>query len=242
VPVIYEELMMNVYLPQPFLHPYPDPKIVFAEPVVRYARHLHPLISIDLSAIDPDWSGRIHMVSPIEPVEEYIGGASKEYWDTFLQLNWIGFKLNADDRYELLGDFRYFYLENPRPRHPYKGAKQELEKHYIKEEASYKAAKSKWIQNGRLYGPGSYIPKDFSQVPALSQIGGTRDAQTLWTKLGIPVDRRPPGPPVPLMPDGRPLRFIASTPGWRYRESGADDILLYFDPVTRTALFTFEYS
>lgn len=42
--------------------------------------------------------------------------------------------------------------------------------------------------------------------------------------------------------DGRSYRFIAAVPGWHYRASGADSILLYYDPVERIVLKTFVFT
>lgn len=53
-------------------------------------------------------------------------------------------------------------------------------------------------------------------------------------------DAEMPEEAYPLTEDGRPFRFVASVPGWHYRGEGADSILLFFDPETRTALLTFE--
>jgi hypothetical protein len=46
----------------------------------------------------------------------------------------------------------------------------------------------------------------------------------------------------PRTVDGRFYQFIAAVPGWHYREHGADRILLYYDPVERIALETFDFS
>ena len=46
----------------------------------------------------------------------------------------------------------------------------------------------------------------------------------------------------PLTEDGRPFRFVAAVPGWNYRDGGADQIPLFYDPQTRVALQTFEWS
>ena len=105
-------MLRDLLLPQPFLKPFPRPETVFADPVVRYERHLHPLLSIELGVVDPKLSGWIHLVSPIEPCDGYLGDSGKEYWGPFLQPNCIAFRLKSEDRYELLGDFRFFGIEN----------------------------------------------------------------------------------------------------------------------------------
>ncbi|WAC68222.1 hypothetical protein [Microbacterium sp. SL75] len=42
--------------------------------------------------------------------------------------------------------------------------------------------------------------------------------------------------------DGRPFQFIAATSGYPWRWHGADAILLFFEPETRTAVLTFDFS
>src|SRR4028119_1410037 len=98
---------------QPYLKVYPPDEQVFADPVARYARHVLPLVSIDLSAVDPSWQGWIHLVNTVEPEDEIVGKATHPFHNYYLRENWIGFHLNDEGWYELLGDFRYFYLENP---------------------------------------------------------------------------------------------------------------------------------
>ena len=45
-------MVEDVVAPQPGLKAYPSDADVFAEPAAAPARHLHPLVSIDLSAVD----------------------------------------------------------------------------------------------------------------------------------------------------------------------------------------------
>ncbi|MEY9842182.1 hypothetical protein [Streptacidiphilus sp. EB103A] len=46
----------------------------------------------------------------------------------------------------------------------------------------------------------------------------------------------------PIGPAGRRFEFVAAVPGWHYRSSGADWIMLFFEPVDRLALLTFDWS
>jgi hypothetical protein len=96
----------------PFLKPFPNVSDVFDEPVALHGRHLHPLVSVDLSVINSSWSGWIHLVSPIEPYSGCVGEYTTPFHNEYLQENWIAFRLK-NNRYSLLGDFRYFLLENP---------------------------------------------------------------------------------------------------------------------------------
>lgn len=42
--------------------------------------------------------------------------------------------------------------------------------------------------------------------------------------------------------DGARFRFVAGVTGWEYRAMGADRILLFYEPVSRVALLTFDWS
>ncbi|WP_174910028.1 hypothetical protein [Burkholderia diffusa] len=45
-------MVEDVVAPQPGLKAYPSDADVFSEPAAAPARHLHPLVAIDLSAVD----------------------------------------------------------------------------------------------------------------------------------------------------------------------------------------------
>ena len=52
---------------------YPDAQEVFVADQQELAEHLLPLLSIDANLINPGWSGRLHLLSPIEPDEGLVG-------------------------------------------------------------------------------------------------------------------------------------------------------------------------
>ncbi|MEF9967465.1 MAG: hypothetical protein RR766_03050, partial [Longicatena sp.] len=80
----------------------PDHEVVFAPSSLFLAQHLLPLISIDLSAINPAWQGKIHLLNPIEPYECYIGSDTTEFSDAFANENWFIMQLNQQNQYEWL--------------------------------------------------------------------------------------------------------------------------------------------
>jgi hypothetical protein len=66
----------------------------------------------------------------------------------------------------------------------------------------------------------------------------------------FPLDNSVPANVVPLSMNGRKFQFIASATPWRYAQDdgssewmqfGADGILLFFEPVERIVLQTFEW-
>lgn len=131
--------------PQPFLHPFPDPADVFASDPAQAAKLLHPLVSIDLSAVDPAWSGRIHLLSPVEPYDDYFADGAEAYHSYYTRRNWIGFRLGEDSRYELLGDWRCFQAmseDKTRSQDP------ELLEHYAKQQQSFDEVKAAYAERG----------------------------------------------------------------------------------------------
>src|SRR4028119_35272 len=241
-------MLKSIKTIEPYLKVYPADEQVFAEPVARYARHILPLVSIDLSAVNPSWQGWVHLVNTVEPEDEIVGKATQPFHNYYLRENWIGFHLNHEGRYELLGDFRYFYLENPPgtlPEH-YAGHRQELEEHYDEQHAGFAEARARFDQYGVFYSqnlirlnPNLDLSKE-APSRLLEQLGGGVGAGN-WAD-GFPLDESDPDNVRPLTPEGVPFHFIASVPGWDYCASGADSILLFYEPDSRTALLTFDWS
>ena len=227
--------MQDIFLPQPFLKAFPRPEAVFVEPVARYRRLLDPLVSIRLSAIDPGLSGWVHLLSPIEPYDGYLGDLRKEYWGPYLQRNWIAFRTGADDRYELLGDFRFFEAEAAEAEKGY------LRDHYDEQHASFSASKAAFAKSGQVCRVSR--GQEPTPVPALSQLGGIPQVgNMIWEDVPGAAFTYLDGDAAPMTRDGRSYRFIAAVPGWHYRASGADSILLYYDPVERIVLETFVFT
>lgn len=245
--------------PGKILKPYPAAEDVFVPDQVGLIRHLHPLVSVDLSAANPDWSGWAHILSPIEPYNHNIGELTKEYHSDFLRENFIGFKLEGD-RYRLLGDPRYFLMENPietvfnqlhikaQPR--MHAVYKELAKHYVEEEASYRAASASYLKHGALYflnDNGERHDGNPDPQPLIEQLGGAAGFGNWMEGADFPIIHAPyqgggPEEVWPLSPAGNRFEFVASTAGYPYRKHGADSILLFYEPKERIALLTFDWT
>jgi hypothetical protein len=229
--------MENLFLPQPFLKAFPRPETVFADTIARYERLLNPLVSIELSAVDPELSGWIHLVSPIEPYDGLIGSTHKKYWGPFLQPNWIAFRVTAKGRYQLLGDFRFFEIEVAEA----EGEQGHLQEYYDQQHRSFSAHKAAFTKTGQVckVNPRS----EPRPMAALSQLGGIAPvANMIWKDAPGSAFTYSDADAAPRTSDGRLYRFIAAAPGWHYRSAGADSILLYYDPVERIALETFVFT
>jgi len=212
------------------LRAFPDPATVFADPVERYARLLSPLMSVDLSAVNSSWSGWAPLVSPVEPPEGYLGDGTEEFHSYYARHNWVGFRLDDSSRLHLLGDWRYFLAESDDPE---VRADQELVEHYRAEHEAYADRKRLFDQQGEL----SDLWDD-----DLCRVGGTVEYGWNWTSLDLfPLNTDNDEDVYPVAENGDRFYFVAHVPGWDFRKSGAVTFMFY-EPNSRTVLFTFDWS
>lgn len=239
----------NITSPEPFLDVFPAASQVFAEPVNRYFRHLLPLVSLNLSAVDPALSGKVHLVNPVEPTEGCIGDETYSFHTYYCRSNWIGFKLNGANRYELLSDFRFFELEQDGIDD---GRQKELELKSRRFHGAHRLAVQRFQQFRSLRWFSAHTDKEPRETPEpiLNQLGGPAPKGNWQVHTDIPLDRSNPANIVPVSDKGRRFRFIASATPWHYAQDdgnpkwmqfGADGILLFFEPVERIVLQTFEW-
>ena len=238
-----------------FLRPFPAAEEVFAEPVLTYAEHILPLVSVDMSLIEPEWSGWFHFVLPIEPYDGHLGQNTHQYHNYYLRENWIGFR-GEDGRYKLLGDFRYFFLENPpddgRVSELYQGQRRLLEKHYRRARIRYEKQHQQYLDYGHIYHQfakkdvnGRY--KDEDRRPFIAELGGQPWFGN-WS-YGFPLIEKPAVTEdcleyrlaIPLTEDGRQFQYVGCIEAFYYIDTDCD-VLLFYDPQERIVLFTFHYT
>ena len=229
--------------------PFPDAKDVFVADQIELARHLHPLFSIDLNKVNPQWTGVAHMLSPLEPYEGFVGELTE--WDGYhgdlLKTNWIGFRVEQG-RYRLCGDPRYFFLHegNAELADPHPGARADLEQHYAEQDLAFAATAEVFKSSGKL------VRVDWdadNAIEFVQQLGGDVEGLANWVEavefpmdvVDINVDEGETHV-YPLSPAGHRFFHVASVPGWHYRSAGADLIVMFYEPVEGLVLFTFDYS
>lgn len=242
-----------------------EPETVFSEKQSWLKNHFLPMMSIDLGEFKTEWSGTIvHLINPIEPYEYYIGGCTPAYHNEFIGENWLAFRLTDDNKYEFLGEEGYFtrspqYRENlkqilcadfdpnafenkdileKRKEEFY----QEALKYFDESVQIYQKNKSDFEKREGLYGDEPY-DNAYSGL-YLDRLGGV-------IKGGNWVDTSPIPPAFTLKEDkdwnvfiehqGNPFYHIASCSGYGY-SNGADDVILLYEPVSRIALFTFDWT
>lgn len=224
----------------PVLAVFPEPGQVFAEPAGPAGRCLLPLASIDLGAVRPEWSGRAHLVSPVEPEDGYLGEYTEEFHTAHCRTNWIGFRLDEHDRYTFLADWRYF--QQPAA----EGA--DADGFAARVHADYARRKALHTEHGKLLETRWMDRQPLADVLArpldvVERIGGTTPGWPNWAEnKALPLVTDDPEDIHPVSEEGRRYHHVATTVGWHWREGGADRIVMFYEPASRTVLFTFDWS
>ena len=227
------------------VHVLPDPASVFPDDQTWLARVLHPLLTIELNAIDSAWAGTAPILSPVEPLEGLLGDHTLSAHDAFAGMSWITFRRDEAGRWRFLGQRSYFEIEQP-------GAETNIEllKHYAAAEVQIAGTRLRWERDGALtWGdrddPARVRKGSRGDIALIDTLGGAAGGGN-WTSYGPPaslqLDKTDAVTPVVRLADGRPFTFIAWTPGYPWREDGADAIMVFFEPETKTLAVTFDWS
>lgn len=239
----------------PRVEVFPDPAEVFVADQPWLGRVLHPLVSIDLGALDPAVLGpwvrdlpmpaRGLLLSPVEREGGLLGGHLPAPPDAWSAVNWLAFHIEDDGRWRLLGDRSVFEIETVGDDVP-----AALTAFYADAEADLAASRERWRVHGVL-ASGDFgdptRPRAGSEggFPAVERLGGDTPNGN-WVveppPAAVVLEAPDAGAPVLRLADGRPFRFVAATPGYPWRDHGADAILLFVEPETRTALLTFDWT
>lgn len=226
---------------QPYFDMLPDNNMVFAPESAFLAKHLLPLLSIELSAVNSKWQGKIHLVNPIEPYECYIGSATTEYADEFANENWFIMQLNAQHQYEWLANKNYFQREHH-------DVEPELKQHGQNMHADYLKLKQRYLDTGKIISTSDLEYENDTPTTLLNQLGGETGAGN-WTS---PIEEHFELRYINQDTDdeevhvydreGQRYYFVAAVAGWEYCCHGADWILMFYQPETQRVLYTFDWS
>ncbi len=220
----------------------PFPENIFIEEQNWVNNYLLPLISIDLGILKEDLKGTVvHMLNPIEPYEGLIGEKTTKFHNEFCSENWIALALTEDNKYRFLGNEGYFLSA---PQNDNNIDDNLIE--YIKEiQKTYQIVKEKYKTKGKLLPWQDDNPQNFldslggqiwyanwtetSPVPSAFEMN-ISDGEDLFND-GISITYK-----------GREFIYIAEVAGYNYCKSGADAILMFYEPKSRIVLFSYDWT
>lgn len=213
----------------------PDPAEVFTADQAWLGDVLMPVLAVDLSAVDPAWSGWLPVVDPVEPVRDVqgcLGEKTEAFHDAYAGEAWIALRLEEDGRLRFLGQREYFLHELLRGRGELRGS--QVEAHYVRDALSRADFIRRWRSGER-------------DEEDLFILGGEL-YEGNWTTVDPPdgyrfvqPDDDGEGLPSVTLADGRPFRLVGETHRWSWSDEGVATLLVLFEPESRTVLLTFEY-
>lgn len=234
-------MLEDITIAQPYLTLLPENEAVFAPESAFLAKHLLPLVSIDLSVINSDWQGKVHLINPIEPYECYIGSETTEFADEFANENWFILQLDEKNHYKWLGNPNYFQLENPDCDDELKQHSQQMHQDYLKVKARFK-------ETGKITSSSSIEYKSNTPTTLLDQLGGEVDCGNWCSPIDQFFDLKIINEDTDEQEvhvydrEGKRYYFIAGVAGWEYYCHGADWIMMFYQPETKRVLFTFDWT
>ena len=245
-------MLEDVKSQSPHIRMFPTAEAVFAPDSAFLSQHLLPVVSVDLAAVNPEWSGWLPFVNPIEPYECYIGDGTEAFHNEYAKANVFCLRFNEQGQYEWLADKRYFLLEH----HDASDAWQqemvtELAKERVEAVKQLALTQARYQQHGKFFDNNrhSYSPADFDFASAeedvvLDQIGGSVGCGN-WeyplSEYGM-VEIIDDETTYMIAPNGKRAYFVAGADGYRFNQRGADWILLFYEPESRLAMFTFDWT
>ncbi|STY99955.1 Uncharacterised protein [Moraxella lacunata] len=188
------------------------------------------------------------MLNLFEPLEGYIGMNTHEYHNEFTGENWFAFKLTDDNQYEFLGNEGYFERSAIHDHKQMFGDWwfDEERKHVQECKDDYQKAQELFAKTNKLANIHSSDDEEIVQNDWLDEMGGDLSEQGgNWaspTYTPKAIDLKWQQDKLNITCQGKPLYFIAGVPAYHYGCSGADWIVLLYEPIDKIVVFTFDWS
>ncbi|MET4597027.1 enolase [Stenotrophomonas sp. 2694] len=226
----------------------PFPADVFPDDQAWLGQHLLPLLKIDLGVLRPELAGSVAtMLCPIEPYDGCIGETTEEHHNAFTGTNWIAFELTSDNRMRFLGEEGYFIGDQVQDKHALK--------HIAEMRESYSKARAYFQQHGRLASYSRYGDGEPGEQAYLDVLGGQISTGNWIETAEIPAafalafteaadDRHAPDDAelAIITRDGHKFFAVAEVAGYNWCATGADAIVMLYEPESRTVLFSYDWS
>lgn len=229
---------------------FPDPSSVFVDDQPWLADVVEPVLLVDLAALDPALSGWLPVVDPIEPadgVQGSVGDETEESHDEHAGDSWMALRWEPDGRLRFLGRRTFFLREALRERGEWHGSA--VEAHYRRDVRDRAAVKERLAgAGGRSVGRAAGFLRRRRSVreTEVFTLGGDL-YEGNWTVVAPPAAYRyvepsdHGGPPRVTTADGRDFRLVGLTPRWAWADEAVAQLLVLFEPETRTVLVALEF-
>ncbi len=220
----------------------PFPENIFIEEQSWLNNYLLPLISIDLGILNDKLKGIIvHMINPVEPYEGLIGEGTTEFHNEFCSENWIALELTSDNKYRFLGKEDYF-LSSPN----HKNTDEDLIASINEIKETYQKVKDKFKTTGKLLPWQGDNPQNFMDyLGGEVGYGNWTDTSPTPSEFILDINKDDlfnDGTSVTLTHKGEEFIYIGEVAGYNYCGSGADAILMFYEPKSRIVLFSYDWS
>ena len=232
------------------LQAFPKAEDIFVKEQQWLKNHFLPLMSIDLAEINPDWAGqKVYMLAPFEPYDGYIGNNTTEYHNEYTAPNWLAFRLTDDNKFEFLGKEGYFW----RTAIHHWDFDSEMEKEFQKMQKSYEKSKANVTKYGTLVNVrypeynGKLNKKNYLEIlggePQYGNWCSTIEEEEYPKAFKMHIEDGEADDEVlfDISYQGNPFYLVAETGAYDWVGSGGY-IIMFYEPVSRIVLFTFDYS
>lgn len=256
VPPLFEETA--------HFRPFPDADEVFGLELELHIKYLLPLASVDLSHVIPDATGTIHFIQTIEPLDGVVGEGAEKHFNHFCRENWVGYRYDGN-KCQLATDFQFFQLARldavEKPTGKQEKKIRQLSDHYATVCKGFELRKLHFQEYGALHNAwarkqkGVYSPD--ARVALVNRLGGPCHCGNWSEGSDFPLaesdftdaDGIEWPLAVPKTEDGRSFVFVGALSTYHYIAENPDftsplacDLLLFYDPVSKIAITTFDWS
>ncbi|KAF1055441.1 MAG: hypothetical protein GAK43_00235 [Stenotrophomonas maltophilia] len=226
----------------------PFPADVFPADQAWLTQHMLALLKIDLGVLRLELAGQVAtMLCPIEPYEGCIGETTEAHHNDFTGTNWIAFELSAGNEMRFLGNEGYFQGDAVEG--------EDAHAHIAEMRDSYAKAEAYFQQHGKLASYSRYGDGEPGKQAWLDTLGGQISTGNWIETTDIPPAFAPEftaaadAPHAPddaeraiIRRDGNPFFAVAEVAGYNWCAAGADAIVMLYEPMSRTVLFSYDWS
>ena len=233
------------------LQAFPKAEDIFTKDQQWLKNHFIPLMSIDLVEINPKWAGqKVYILFLLESYGCYIVKNENKYHNEYTAPNWFAFQLTGDNKFDFLGEERFF--ERTAIHHWDFNSEEERKiqeyREYIREDNLTIEKKEGIFQinyinyDGKLFNIRLFNNLDENMAfhnwsknfdknicPKKFHMEKEKKGKTDETKVNISYK-------------GNPFYFITSMSSHNLYGDNIDAIIMFYEPVSRIVLFTFDYS